>query len=157
MQAPGPQPWKASPDPWPMPPAAPPRLAIQYVGTGGGLFFVALKNLFLTLVTLGIYLPWARTERRKYLWQNIEVGGQRLRYHGTGREVMLGYLKVAAVYLVLFGVPLLVSAVNAHVGLVLRVVGVLAIFPLVPIAIFGSARYRLSRTSLRGVRFGVEP
>jgi uncharacterized membrane protein YjgN (DUF898 family) len=141
------------PQPWP----AQPRLDVRYVGTGSGLFFVAVKNLFLTLVTLGIYLPWARTERRKYLWQNIEVGGQRLRYHGTGREVMLGYLKVAVVYLLLFGVPIVVSQSHARVGMVLRIAGILAIFPLIPIAIYGSARYRLGRTSLRGVRFGVAP
>jgi uncharacterized membrane protein YjgN (DUF898 family) len=159
MQPIAPEPWHAPQPPLgpaPAPPAQP-RLEIRYLGTGGGLFFVALKNLFLTLVTLGIYLPWARTERRKYLWQNIEVGGQRLRYHGTGREVLIGYLKVAVVYLVLFILPLGVTALNAKVGLVLRIAGILAIFPLIPIAIYGSVRYRLSRTSLRGIRFGVAP
>jgi len=154
MQAMGPFPQPGAPQPWQI--APPPRLDLLYAGTGSGLFFVVAKNLLLTLVTLGIYLPWARTERRKYLCQNIEVGGQRLRYHGTGREVLLGYLKVAALYLLLFGVPMGVSAVYPTVGLVLRVVGVFAIIPLIPIAIFGSVRYRLSRTSLRGVRFGLD-
>jgi uncharacterized membrane protein YjgN (DUF898 family) len=153
MQATDPQPWQAGPPPQTY--AAAPRLEVRYLGTGSGLFFVAVKNLLLTLVTLGIYLPWARTERRKYIWQNIEVGGQRLRYHGTGREVLLGYLKVAVVYLALFGVPFAASQINAHVGMVLRVVGILGIIPLIPIAIFGATRYRLGRTSLRGVRFGV--
>jgi len=154
MQAMGPFPQPGAPQPWQI--APPPRLDLLYAGTGSGLFFVVAKNLLLTLVTLGIYLPWARTERRKYLCQNIEVGGQRLRYHGTGREVLLGYLKVAALYLLLFGVPWGVSAVYPMAGLVLRFVGIFALIPLIPIAIFGSVRYRLSRTSLRGVRFGLE-
>jgi uncharacterized membrane protein YjgN (DUF898 family) len=154
MQATGPYPQPAPPQPWQ--PAPSPRLDVRYVGTGSGLLFVVAKNLLLTLVTLGIYLPWARTERRHYLCQNIEVGGQRLRYHGTGREVLLGYLKVAALYLVLFGVPMGVSVVYPGAGLVLRAVAIFAIIPLIPIAIFGSVRYRLSRTSLRGVRFGLE-
>lgn len=134
-----------------------PRLEVRYMGTGGGLFFVAIKNLLLTLITLGIYSPWARTERRKYLWQNVEVGGQRLRYHGTGAELFVGYLKVALVYGVLFGVPMVISMVNSIAGLIVQVLGFFAIVLLIPIAIYGSRRYRLSRTSLRGVRFGQDP
>jgi uncharacterized membrane protein YjgN (DUF898 family) len=156
MQATAPEALQPAAQPWQ--PATPqPRLEVRYLGTGGGLFFIALKNLFLTLVTLGIYLPWARTSRRTYLWENIEVGGQRLRYHGTGRELFIGYLKVAVVYIVLFLVPIGVTRINVAVGSALRIAGALAIIPLIPIAIYGSARYRLSRTSLRGVRFGVAP
>jgi uncharacterized membrane protein YjgN (DUF898 family) len=135
----------------------PPKVELRYVGTGGGLFFVGVKNLLLTLVTLGIYLPWARTERRKYLWQNVEIGGQRLRYHGTGGEIFVGYLKVALVYIVLFGVPMGISMVSKIAGFIAQAVGIFAVFFLIPIAIYGSRRYRLSRTSLRGVRFGLEP
>jgi len=64
-----------------------PVLSIQHRGTGGSLFVLVAKNLLLTLVTLGIYMPWARTERRKYIWQNLEIGGHGLRYHGTGVEL----------------------------------------------------------------------
>src|SRR5688572_4329104 len=73
---------------------------VRYAGTGSGLFLIFFKNLLLTIVTFGIYLPWARTERRKYLWQNLEFGGQRFRWHGTGRELFFGYLKVLGGYLV---------------------------------------------------------
>src|SRR5690242_21404598 len=84
----------------------------EYFGTGFGLFTLVFKNLLLTVLTLGLYLPWARTERRKYLWQNIELDGHRLRYHGTGRELALGYLKVAVVYALFFLAPFLVMRVD---------------------------------------------
>lgn len=143
----------------PAPSAAPTGqvLTIRYHGTGGGLFVLVLKNLLLTLVTLGIYLPWARTERRKYLWQNIDVGGHRLRYHGTGAELLIGYLKVLGAYVLLFGVPFGISLVDKMAGLVAQGIAGLALILVIPFAIYGAQKYRLSRTSLRGVRFGLEP
>lgn len=137
--------------------AVPEEHHVRYHGTGGSLFVLIVKNLLLTLVTLGIYLPWARTERRKYLWQNLEFAGQRFRYHGTGREMFLGYLKVLLVYGVLIGLPELIAQVDPEVGSVLRIVGFLVLLPLIPVAIYSSRRYLLSRTTLRGIRFGLQP
>jgi uncharacterized membrane protein YjgN (DUF898 family) len=134
-----------------------PALTIQYCGTGGTLFVLVVKNLLLTLVTLGVYLPWARTERRKYLWQNLDVGGQRLRYHGTGTELFVGYLKVLAAYALFLGVPFGVSQIDKTAGLIVQGVAGVVLLLVVPFAIYGSRRYRLSRTSLRGIRFGQEP
>ena len=54
----------------------------SYHGTGQALFALVFKNLLLTILSVGCYLPWARTERRKYLWQNVEFDGHRLRYTG---------------------------------------------------------------------------
>jgi uncharacterized membrane protein YjgN (DUF898 family) len=110
----------------------------------------------LTLVTLGLYLPWARTERRKYLWQNIAFDGHRLRYHGTGKELVAGYLKVGLGYLVLIVAPLVLSKIDKRAGLVAQGVGLTILIPLIPIAIYGSRRYLLGRTSLRNIRFGLE-
>jgi uncharacterized membrane protein YjgN (DUF898 family) len=115
------------------------------------------KNLLLTLVTLGIYLPWARTERRKYLWQNVEFDGHRFRYHGTGKEMLLGYLKLALAYVALLVVPAVVSRVDRRVGMIVQLSSFVILLPLIPLAIYGSRRYLLGRTSLRNVRFGLEP
>ncbi|HZU82225.1 MAG TPA: DUF898 family protein [Polyangiaceae bacterium] len=131
-------------------------LPVAYRGTGAGLFVLAAKNLLLTLVTLGVYMPWARTERRKYLWQNIEVGGHRLRYHGTGRELLVGYLKVLAGYAVFIGVPLAARLIDPKLALVCQIVLALGVFLIIPVAIYGAFRYRLGRTSLRNIRFGLD-
>ncbi|MEY4514418.1 MAG: hypothetical protein RLZZ450_6540 [Pseudomonadota bacterium] len=125
-----------------------------FVGSGVAFFALVIKNMLLSLVTLGVYLPWAKTERRQYLWQNIEIAGHRLRYHGTGKELFIGYLKVIAGYLVFVGTPLLVGKVLGKVaGGVVQAALFLAVLLLIPFAIWGSRRYLLSRTSWRGVRF----
>jgi uncharacterized membrane protein YjgN (DUF898 family) len=132
-----------------------PTLRLAYRGTGGDLFFVFIKNVFLTLVTLGIYTPWAKTARRDYLWRQVDIDGQRLEYTGTGMELFVGYLKVAVAYLVLLGIPAGVAAVAPGVGALLRTVAGVFIACVIPFAIYWSRRYLLGRTRWRGIRFGL--
>ena len=132
---------------------APQSFRFRFHGTGGALFFVIVKNMLLTLITLGLYMPWAKTARRKFVWSSIELHGQRLSYTGTGKELFKGYLKVAVAYLLFFGVPTLARRADARVGLVVQILASLAIALVLPYAIWWSRAYLLSRTHWRGVRF----
>lgn len=133
------------------------RHNFAFHGTGGTFFVLILKNLLLTLVTLGLYAPWAKTERRKYLWQNTEFHGQRLMYHGTGYELFVGYVKVIAGYIFFFGVPAIVTHFAKTPGVLLQLVLMFALLALIPYAVYWSRAYLLSRTSWRGVRFSLDP
>ncbi|HSL47732.1 MAG TPA: YjgN family protein [Candidatus Deferrimicrobiaceae bacterium] len=125
-------------------------------GTGGTLFGIHIVNTLLTLVTLGIYYFWAKTRLRQYLFSQTEIEGDRFAYHGTGRELLLGTLKAVLV----FGVPIfLLNVVRdvLDVPVLVKVgAGLLSaslLFVLFPVAMVGARRYRLSRTSWRGIRF----
>ena len=125
-------------------------------GTGGTLFGIHLVNTLLTLVTFGVYYFWAKTRLRRYLFSQSAIEGDRFAYHGTGRELLLGTLKAALV----FGVPIFLLNVIRDVldvPWVLKVgAGLLSgslLFVLFPVAMVGARRYRLSRTSWRGIRF----
>jgi uncharacterized membrane protein YjgN (DUF898 family) len=133
----------------------PPVLQLAYRGNGADFFILLLKNAFLTLVTLGIYAAWARTERRKYVWRQLDIGGQPLDYTGTGKELFFGYLKVIGGYIVLIGIPQLVLRLSPGAGVALQLVGVVAILVVIPYAIYWSRRYLLGRTRWRGIRFGL--
>jgi uncharacterized membrane protein YjgN (DUF898 family) len=85
-----------------------------------------------------------------------EFEGDRLAYHGSGKELLLGFLKAAVV----FGFPMvLLTAVRDFLdvgewikitaGLVLS----LLVLFLIPFATVSARRYRMSRTSWRGIRF----
>lgn len=139
------------------PPPRGPRHTLAFHGTGGGLFVLILKNVLLTLLTFGLYAAWATTARRKYLWQNVEFHGQRLVYHGTGRELFIGYLKVIAGYALFIGIPIALRQVSATLGLVAQGVLVLGFLALIPYAVYWSRAYLLSRTTWRGIRFSMEP
>lgn len=133
------------------------RHDFSFHGSGAAFFALVFKNMLLTLLSFGIYLPWAKTERRKYLLQNVEIAGHRLRYHGTGRELLVGYAKVVVGYVVFFGLPALFGKLfGSAASVAAQVVLALALIALIPYAIWGSQAYLLSRTSYRGVRFRLE-
>ncbi len=135
-------------------PAAVHRLVFH--GSAGGLFGIQAVNLLLTLLTLGIYYFWGKARVRAYLLGETELDGDRLAYHGTGRELLIGFLKGMAVFFVpvalltilpqVYGFP---EAVKGALAMMLYLAGLL----LVPLAMVGARRYRLSRSSWRGIRF----
>jgi len=129
---------------------------LQFHGTAGSLFGIQAMNMLLTLLTLGVYYFWGKARVRSYLFGQSELERDRFAYHGTGRELFVGFLKG----LVVFGVPFVVLSVLPAVygapvpvakslSSLLWLLGLL----LVPVAMVGSRRYRLSRTSWRGIRF----
>ncbi|HET9925566.1 MAG TPA: YjgN family protein [Methylomirabilota bacterium] len=144
------------PPPGPEVPASTGIRRPRFHGSGGTLFGIHVVNVLLTLVTLGIYYFWAKTRVRGYLSSQSEIEGDRFAYHGTAKELLLGTLKAVLV----FGLPiLLLNLVRdvLDVPLLFKVVaGVVSgslLFVFFPIAMVGARRYRLSRTSWRGIRF----
>ena len=134
------------------------RYPVAFRGRGGALFGIWSVNIALTLATLGLYFFWGKVRIRRYFWGQAEVAGDRFAFHGTGRELLLGWLKAAPVLaLVLWGPGLLDLAWNEPnaglygAGVALCVLGVLW-----PLAEVGASRYRLSRTSWRAVRFSFK-
>lgn len=129
---------------------------LRFHGNGEELFSIFAVNVLLTLLTLGVYSFWAKVKTRQYLWGQTEFAGDRFGFHGTGRELLLGWVKAAA----LFGGLVVITSIllptfwddpTAEVVGQLLLAGGFVL--LLPLAIIGSMRYRLSRTSWRGVRF----
>lgn len=142
--------------PPPDPPGSTPLRRPSFHGSGGTIFGIHIVNALLTLVTLGIYYFWARTRLRQYLFGQTAIEGDRFAYHGTGRELLLGTLKAVLV----FGVPIFLLNVVRDVldvpVLLKGGAGLLSatlLFVFFPVAMVGARRYRLSRTSWRGIRF----
>ena len=128
------------------------RLAFH--GSGRELFDIFIINLLKTIATLGIYSFWAKTETRKYLWGHSEFAGDRFGYHGMGKELMIGWIKAAGLFGALFALQWAVSIADYPLAKILSAgVFYIGLAVLVPLVQIGSMRYRLSRTSWRGIRF----
>lgn len=137
---------------------APPAMEKYYVrfhGDGLSFFLLLLKNLILTLVTFGIYTPWARTERRRYIWSNLEIHGQRLQYVGTGAELFFGYVRVLGIYVLALFIGFLAGTLPKFLQLTINLAVTVVFFILIPYAIYWSRAYLLSRTRWRGIRLGL--
>jgi uncharacterized membrane protein YjgN (DUF898 family) len=134
----------------------------RYHGTGGSLLRLAIVNFVLSALTLGIYSFWAKSKVRAFHYGATEMAADRFAYHGTGGELFVGALKAIGVLaamaigwalLTFLGVPATPPAAQPFV---LSLVGVLyaaLMLVLFAVAVNGARRYRLSRSSWRGIHF----
>ena len=112
--------------------------------------------MLFTVLTLGVYYFWGKTRIRRYLFGESAFEGDRFAYHGTPKELLLGFAKA----FVVFFVPIVVLTVVRDVldvGPAIKGAAAVSISLLflmfLPVAMVGARRYRLSRTSWRGIRF----
>ncbi len=119
----------------------------SYDGRAGKIFAISLLNLFLTIITIGIYRFWGKTRMRKYLVSCFTLDNDRFEYTGTGGELFKGFLKALPIVLVLM-LPIVIFAEESAWPLLLYI----PLFYLFGIAIYGAMRYRYSRTNWRGIR-----
>ncbi len=120
-------------------------LPISFSGSGSEYFRIWIVNLLLTLVTLGLYFPWAKVRRLRYLYGNTAVGGHTLDFHGEPMRMLRGLLLVGAL-LVLYSVA---GRLSPTAGLIALLI-VAGVWP----ALFrASQQFRMANTSWRGLRF----
>jgi len=123
-----------------------------FYGDGLELGLLYFKLILFSIFTLGIYSFWGRTKIRQYLWSRIHFAGQPFDYHGTGKEIFLGWLKLIALLVVVIGGLVSVELLYPKFGI--GVFGAVLIGGLIlPLAVHGEIRDRWSRTSWQGRRF----
>lgn len=131
----------------------------SFHGQANTLFGMQIVNLFFTLLTFGIYHFWAKVKVRKYLFSQTAFAGDRFLYHGTGKELYLGFLKAALVFWIPYfsatSLPKYVE-LSPWIETGCNILAVLIFWVFAPVAVVGARRYRLSRTSWRGIRFSFQ-
>lgn len=126
---------------------------LEFHGKGSEFFSIMIVNWLLTLVTLGLYYPWARAKRLRYTYGQTSLNNERFHFAGTGKEMFRGFIKIILLYIVIVAIYALLLTTAKSPGLALLAL-YLCIFAIIPFAIHGSFRYKMSRTSYRGIRFG---
>ena len=144
----------------------PSALRFQHDGRAGELLAITLVNLFLKVVTLGVYHFWAKTRVRRYLWSHTRFAGERFEYTGRGGELFRGFVVAIGALALLaalgIGLMMILAAIfpgNPFPILVFTILvppaGALLFLFLLGFARYSARRYRLSRTRWRGIRFGL--
>lgn len=119
---------------------------IAFHGTGGGYFAVCIVNFLLTLVTLGIFAPWAYVRCKRYLYSNTELSGSRFSYNVKGGSIFLSWL-----CLFVFFAFLEFAIVTQSTPLSLCLLAILILF--MPYLVIQSLRYQMQSTTLNNLRF----
>lgn len=139
-------------------PATPPAVhKPSFTGRTGELYAIFLRNLLLSILTLGIYRFWGKTRMRRFIWSRLLLQEEPFEYSGTGKELFLGFLKAAGlVVLMLIGFTALqiwAASYQSGFGKFVEWVQYVTFLALIYIGTFMALRYRLSRTRWRGIRF----
>ena len=135
--------------------------AFRFTGDWREYAPIAFTNLLLTIVTLGVYRFWAQARTRRYLWSRTEFIDDSLEWTGTGKEMFLGFLVVAAIIIPVllflqFGLQAMILRGQAALAGVIAVAMYFGLIYLGGVALFRALRYRLSRTLWHGIRGGSE-
>jgi uncharacterized membrane protein YjgN (DUF898 family) len=121
-----------------------------------GLGGIAFANFFLSILTLGIYYFWGKTNVRQHIWSCTELDGDALEYTGLGKELFLGFLVILFVVILPYSVITngfaLAYGADSWQANAANLVGFLVILFLINIGLYRARRYRLSRTLWRGIR-----
>jgi len=131
-------------------------ISFAYTERGSDIVGLTIKNALLNIVTLSLYRFWGKTEVRRRILAAVEINGEPMEYLGTGWELFRGFL------IIVFGVMLPAGAIVLGLQIFAPQIAPFAILViylafgwLAGFAVYASRRYRFSRASWRGIRFGM--
>lgn len=117
----------------------------EFTGEANEYFRIWIVNLFLSILTLGIYAAWAKVRARQYLYSNTRLDGHSFEYLGNPASILRGNLLVG------LGVAVYVLAQYYENWWLYALLGVFAL--IYPYLIYKSLRFMASNSSYRNVRF----
>ncbi len=122
--------------------------ALKFHGNGKDFFIICIINFFLSIITLGIFLPWAVIRCRRYVYENMELHGARFSYHAKGGVILLSWF----VMFIMIGILCVIEKSLTHSP---EPIYSLCIFILIlPCMAIKSINYHAAMTELNNVRFG---
>ena len=117
----------------------------RFTGSAGELFRIWIVNLCLSVLTLGLYAPWAKVRTRRYLYANLELDGSCFHYDADPLRILIGRLIVAAA-LIAYSLSELLSPIASSFLAVIY----LLVFPL---AVVRSTAFHHRHSLYRNIRF----
>lgn len=132
----------------PSAPAPVKSLPFHYDGEASRFYLIYLKSIPLTLLTVGIYRFWFKTELRRYQASCYSLLGDRFEYTGTPMEMLRGFLIALPIFLLLTAPLYFIDPITSRVDDLLSMVLLYLAF----VGQYAALRYRLSRMVWRGIR-----
>ena len=120
--------------------------ALSFDGKGFEYFKIWIVNIIFTILTLGIYHPWAKVRNARYFYANSKLEDKNFEYHATGKQLFIAFL-ITMVLVIAYVILQRVSPIGGFVAL-----GIL--FIAFPWIIWRSLKFNMRVTSFSNVRFG---
>lgn len=123
-------------------------IKFQFTGSAIEYFKIWIVNTLLTIITLGIYYPWAKVRNNRYLYANSILDGKNFEYHATGKQLFIGYLIAASMFIIYNILNSLFPILNIFFAVLFLIV--------LPFLILKAMKFNLFVTSFNNIRFDFE-
>jgi uncharacterized membrane protein YjgN (DUF898 family) len=117
----------------------------RFTGRAGEFFRIWIVNLCLSVLTLGLYTPWAKVRTRRYFYADLKLDGSSFHYDADPVRILVGRLIVAAA-IIAYSLSELFSPVATAILFVVYAL----VFPL---AVVRSTAFHHRHSLYRSIRF----
>lgn len=117
----------------------------MFTGNARDYFRIWIVNLFLSVITLGLYSPWAKVRKKRYFYGHTWVAGANFEYHGNPVAILKGRLVALVIVGIYYGVGKLAPGLVA--------ITAIAMLVLAPWFIVRSMAFNAFNSSYRNLRF----
>lgn len=118
---------------------------VEFHGQAFEYFKIWIVNIFLTIITLGIYSAWAKVRNKQYFYGNTIIDGSSFNYTAKPISILKGRLIAVG----LFAIYSITSELSPIVGLAMMLV----FLPLMPWLIIRSLAFNARNSLYRNIRF----
>jgi len=121
---------------------------IEFLGDSKDYAKIWFINLLFTVLTLGIYSPWAKVRARRYMYGNTIIDGHHFDFTADPKVILRGRIFMALLMVSLY--------IGAYLNPAIIILGFLIFMIISPWAIVKSMSFNLKHTTHRGLRFGFK-
>lgn len=128
---------------------------VAFKGKGFELLGIYIINWLLICITLGLYYPWARVTKLRFVYQNTLLNNTGFVFTGNGKELFKGFIRFYLVLAFIISINIFATTTESiEIYSIVKFLTLIFFLIIVPLAIHGALRYRLSRTNWRGIHLG---
>ena len=124
---------------------SPRYVALSFTGGVGQLYGIMIINYFLSLITLGIWGPWAKVRTLRYFYGHTEFLDYGLEFLATGKQLFVGRL-IAIIVLIALGLFEFVPFIGPVLAIIIVTAGI-------PYVLNRSLGFKARFLAWRDVRF----
>lgn len=124
---------------------APRYMSLSFTGGVGQLYGIMIINYFLSLITLGIWGPWAKVRTLRYFYGHTEFLDHGLEFLATGKQLFVGRL-IAIIVLIALGLFEFVPFIGPALAIIIVIAGI-------PYVLNRSLGFKARFLAWRDVRF----
>ena len=122
------------------------EIPIEFTGKASEYFRIWIVNVFLSLITLGIYSAWAKVRKKRYFYKSTFLQNAPFDYLAEPKKILKGRL-------IVFGTLIILVATGYVQPYLLLVLAIPAIF-LFPWLVVKALNFKTRNSSYRNIRFG---